>query len=113
VSNQKSVHIGVTLARLRYALQFTATWGTVAQRAINLHTRAARKPNDPGMTQDSPTYWKNARTEVRAAGFDPDRAAKTNAVITVASAYTNAHRCNNRVRQITDLLVELIAERTR
>ena len=111
MGNQKSVHIGVTLARLHYALQFTATWGTVAQRAINLHTRAARKPNDPGMTQDSPTYWKNARTEVRAAGFDPDRAAKTNAVITVASAYTNAHRCNNRVRQITDLLVELIAER--
>jgi dihydroxy-acid dehydratase len=61
--------------------------------------------------QDSPTYWKNARTEVRAAGFDPDRAAKTNAVITIASAYTNAHRCNNRVRQITDLLVELVAER--
>lgn len=61
--------------------------------------------------QDSPTYWKNARTEVRAAGFDPDRAAKTNAVITIASAYTNAHRCNNRVREITDLLVELIAER--
>ena len=22
------------------------------------------------MAQDSPTYWKNARTEVRAAGFD-------------------------------------------
>ncbi|MBS0524811.1 MAG: dihydroxy-acid dehydratase [Proteobacteria bacterium] len=63
------------------------------------------------MTQDSPTYWKNARTEVRAAGFDPDRAARTNAVITIASAYTNAHRCNNRVREITDLLVELIAER--
>jgi dihydroxy-acid dehydratase len=63
------------------------------------------------MTQDSPTYWKNARTEVRAAGFDPDRAAKTNAVITIASAYTNAHRCNNRVRTITDLLVDLVAER--
>jgi dihydroxy-acid dehydratase len=63
------------------------------------------------MTQDSSTYWKKARTEVRAAGFDPDRAAQTNAVVTIASAYTNAHRCNNRVRQITDLLVELIAER--
>src|SRR6202042_1547970 len=69
-----------------------------------------RKPEET-MTQDSPTYWKNARTEVRAAGFDPDRAARTNAVITIASAYTNAHRCNNRVRQITDLLVDLIAER--
>ncbi|MFI5031473.1 MAG: dihydroxy-acid dehydratase [Reyranellales bacterium] len=63
------------------------------------------------MTQDSPTYWKNARTEVRAAGFDPERAAKTNAVVTISSAYTNSHRCNNRVRQITDLLVDLVAER--
>src|SRR3954463_9041702 len=63
------------------------------------------------MTQDSSTYWKKARTEVRAAGFDPDRAAQTNAVVTIASAYTNAHRCNNRVREITDLLVELISER--
>src|SRR3954465_13270416 len=63
------------------------------------------------MTQDSSTYWKKARTEVRAAGFDPDRAAQTNAVVTIASAYTNAHRCKNRVRQITDLLVDLIAAR--
>ena len=49
--------------------------------------------------------------ELRAAGFDPDRAAQTSAVVTIASAYTNAHRCNNRVRTITDLLVELLAER--
>src|SRR6478752_3161199 len=63
------------------------------------------------MTQDSSTYWKKARTEVRAAGFDPDRAAETNAVVTIASAYTNAHRCNNRVKQITELLVDLIADR--
>src|ERR1700743_387936 len=75
---------------------------------MNLHTRPHFEET---MTQDSPTYWKNARTEVRAAGFDPDRAAKTNAVITIASAYTNAHRCNNRVRAITDLLVEILAER--
>ena len=63
------------------------------------------------MTQDSSAYWKKSRVELRAAGFDPDRAAQTNAVVTIASAYTNAHRCNNRVRQITDLLVELLAER--
>src|SRR6478752_6362870 len=62
-------------------------------------------------TQDSSTYWKRARVELRAAGFDPDRAAKTSAVVTIASAYTNAHRCNNRVRIITDLLVEILAER--
>src|SRR5579872_681037 len=63
------------------------------------------------MVEDSSTYWKKNRVEMRAAGFDPDRAARTNAVITIASAYTNAHRCNNRVREITDLLVELLAER--
>ncbi|MBV8391983.1 MAG: dihydroxy-acid dehydratase [Alphaproteobacteria bacterium] len=64
------------------------------------------------MTQkDSSTYWKKNRVEMRAAGFDPDRTAKASAIVTIASAYTNAHRCNNRVREITDLLVELVAER--
>ena len=63
------------------------------------------------MVEDSSKYWKNARVELRAAGFEPDRAAKTSAVVTIASAYTNAHRCNNRVRAITDLLVEILAER--
>ncbi len=63
------------------------------------------------MTQDSSTYWKNARVELRAAGFDPDRASKASAVVTIASAWTNAHRCNNRVRTIADLLVDIIAER--
>jgi dihydroxy-acid dehydratase len=62
-------------------------------------------------TQDSSTYWKRGRVELRAAGFDPDRAAQTNAVVTIASAWTNAHRCNNRVRTIADLLVEILAER--
>ncbi|MBV8190144.1 MAG: hypothetical protein JOY64_29775, partial [Alphaproteobacteria bacterium] len=59
------------------------------------------------MTEDSSTYWKRNRVEMRAAGFDPDRASNSTAVVTIASAYTNAHRCNNRVREITDLLVEL------
>src|SRR5262249_13633947 len=63
------------------------------------------------MIQDSSTYWKKSRVELRAAGFDPDRMANASAVVTIASAYTNAHRCNNRVRQITDLLVELLAVR--
>jgi dihydroxy-acid dehydratase len=63
------------------------------------------------MTQDSSTFWKNSRVELRAAGFEPDRAAETNAVVTIASAWTNAHRCNNRVRSIADLLVEILAER--
>lgn len=63
------------------------------------------------MTQDSSTYWKKSRVELRAAGFDPDRTAKSTAVVTIASAWTNAHRCNNRVRGLADLLVELLAER--
>ncbi|HEY4987369.1 MAG TPA: dihydroxy-acid dehydratase, partial [Bradyrhizobium sp.] len=61
--------------------------------------------------QDSSAFWKKSRVELRAAGFDPDRAARTNAVVTIASAWTNAHRCNNRVRAISDLLVDLLAER--
>ena len=61
------------------------------------------------MVQDSSNFWKKSRVEMRAAGFDPDKTVKTNAVVTIASAYTNAHRCNNRVRTITDLLVELLA----
>ncbi|CAN5590288.1 dihydroxy-acid dehydratase [soil metagenome] len=61
--------------------------------------------------QDSSTFWKKSRVELRAAGFDPDRSAKTTAVVTIAAAYTNAHRCNNRVRGIADLLVEILAEK--
>ncbi len=65
------------------------------------------------MTQqaDDSKYWREARVEVRAAGFDPDRAARTRAVVTIAHAATNAHRCNNRVSTIAELLVDLIAER--
>ncbi|MBI5319163.1 dihydroxy-acid dehydratase [Bradyrhizobium sp.] len=63
------------------------------------------------MVQDSSTYWKRSRVELRAAGFDPDRAANTSAVVTIASAWTNAHRCNNRVRGIADMLVEILGER--
>lgn len=63
------------------------------------------------MAKDSSTYWKKSRVELRAAGFDPDRTAKTTAVVTIAAAYTNAHRCNNRVRGVADLLVDLLAER--
>jgi len=62
------------------------------------------------MTQDSNSYWKKSRVELRAAGFDPDRARQVNAVVTIASAWTNAHRCNNRARSIADLLVEAVAD---
>lgn len=63
------------------------------------------------MTKDSSTFWKKSRVELRAAGFEPDRAAQLNAVVTIASAYTNAHRCNNRVRSISDLLIDILAAR--
>lgn len=68
------------------------------------------------MTDKPTSYWSDAdqglrAVELRAAGFEPDKAAKTNAVVTVANAYTNAHRCNNRVRRIADLLVNAVAQR--
>ena len=60
------------------------------------------------------SYWSDAKqglraVELRAAGFEPSEAAKTNAVVTIANAYTNAHRCNNRVRRIADLLVDALS----
>lgn len=63
------------------------------------------------MAQDSSIFWKRSRVELRAAGFDPDRAGKARALVTIAAAWTNAHRCNNRVRELADLLTTLIDER--
>src|SRR3954454_3522463 len=63
------------------------------------------------MTEDSSLYWKKSRVELRAAGFDPDKSAQTSAVVTIASAWTNAHRCNDRGRTVSDLLIEILAER--
>jgi dihydroxy-acid dehydratase len=62
------------------------------------------------VSDDSSRYWREARVELRAAGFDPDRAANATAVVTIANASTNAHRCNNRVASIAEQLVELVAE---
>ncbi|MEM7092265.1 MAG: dihydroxy-acid dehydratase [Actinomycetota bacterium] len=59
---------------------------------------------------DTSEHFRRNRVELRAAGFEPDRIAST-PLVTVAAPYTNAHRCNNRVREISDLLVEEIAER--
>lgn len=66
------------------------------------------------MSDTSVSYWSDAKqgirsVELRAAGFEPTEAARTNAVVTIANAYTNAHRCNNRVRRIADLLVEAVS----
>ena len=68
------------------------------------------------MPEKSVSYWSDAEqglraVELRAAGFDPSKAATTNAVVTIANAYTNAHRCNNRVRRIADLLVGAVGTR--
>ncbi len=60
------------------------------------------------MATDGTRYFRNNRVELRAAGFDPDRTARRDAIVTVASPYTNAHRCNNRVRRIADLLVDAL-----
>ena len=63
------------------------------------------------MANDPPSYWQRQTVELRAAGFDPQDSANKNAVITIASPHTNAHRCNNRVRRIADLLVDSVGRR--
>jgi dihydroxy-acid dehydratase len=68
------------------------------------------------MSDESVSYWSDTKqglrsVELRAAGFEPSEAVKTNAVVTIANAYTNAHRCNNRVRRIADLLVDAVSSK--
>jgi dihydroxy-acid dehydratase len=67
------------------------------------------------MTDSNASHWNHAvglrAVELRAAGFDPGEAAKLNAIVTIASPYTNAHRCNNRVQRLANLLIEMLAER--
>ncbi|MGE0623772.1 MAG: dihydroxy-acid dehydratase [Pseudomonadales bacterium] len=60
------------------------------------------------MANDETRYFRNNRVELRAAGFEPERMARQDAIITVASPYTNAHRCNNRVRRVADLLIDAL-----
>jgi dihydroxy-acid dehydratase len=66
------------------------------------------------MPEANTSAWNHASglraVELRAAGFDPRAAAQLNAVVTVASPYTNAHRCNNRVQRLANLLIEALAE---
>ncbi|MEM7253634.1 MAG: dihydroxy-acid dehydratase [Pseudomonadota bacterium] len=63
------------------------------------------------MAEDVTRYWRNGTVELRAAGFDPIEIKNKRALVTIASPYTNAHRCNNRVRRIADLLVASVASR--
>ncbi|MDG2113832.1 MAG: dihydroxy-acid dehydratase, partial [Actinomycetota bacterium] len=63
------------------------------------------------MADRSDSRWKRATIELRAAGFDPADVRSQNAIVTIAGAHTNAHRCNNRVERISDLLGEAVAAR--
>ena len=63
------------------------------------------------MVDRSTHYWQSKRAELNAAGFDPDTLLAAKAVITIASPYTNAHRCNNRVNRIAEMLVDEIGVR--
>jgi dihydroxy-acid dehydratase len=62
------------------------------------------------MTDERQPYWKSLTVELRAAGFEPKEIARKNAIVTIANPYTNAHRCNNRVRRISDMLAEQLAQ---
>ena len=68
------------------------------------------------MADKSGSYWNDTReglrkVELRAAGFDPTTADKRSPVVTVASPYTNAHRCNNRVKRVADVLIDVLDKR--
>ncbi|OED40743.1 hypothetical protein AB833_11875 [Chromatiales bacterium (ex Bugula neritina AB1)] len=68
------------------------------------------------MTDKITSYWNDTsnglrKVELRAAGFDPASVGPRHAVVTIASPYTNAHRCNNRVKRIADLLIHTLEER--
>ncbi|MFC3226531.1 dihydroxy-acid dehydratase [Marinibaculum pumilum] len=60
------------------------------------------------MTTEEPSYWARQNVELRAAGFDPETARDRRAIVTVANPFTNAHRCNNRVQRLTDLVLEAL-----
>ena len=68
------------------------------------------------MADKSGSHWNNTseglrKVELRAAGFDPATARNRSPVVTVASPYTNAHRCNNRVKRIAEVLIDALDRR--
>jgi len=68
------------------------------------------------LTDKVGSYWNNTneglrKVELRAAGFDPATARSCSPIVTVASPYTNAHRCNNRVKRIAEALIEALSQR--
>jgi dihydroxy-acid dehydratase len=72
----------------------------------NIH----EKYSGSNMTDKDTRYWQSKRVEVNAAGFSPDKIMTAKAVVTIASPYTNAHRCNNRVNRIAELLVDELSD---
>ena len=68
------------------------------------------------MDNKNKSFWNKTdnglrRIELRAAGFDPLEMSDCELVVTVANPYTNAHRCNNRVMEISDLIVSELQNR--
>ena len=62
------------------------------------------------------SYWNDTahglrKVELRAAGFNPQEVGKRHPIVTIASPYTNAHRCNNRVQRIAELLIDALEKR--
>ena len=54
--------------------------------------------------------WRRQNVELRAAGFDPAEIVSRKAIVTVAAAYTNAHRCNNRVQDVAQVILDALDE---
>jgi len=65
--------------------------------------------SDERQAHERRSHWQRNPVELRAAGFDPAEARAASAIVTVAGGYTNAHRCNNRVQRISDLLCDALA----
>jgi dihydroxy-acid dehydratase len=59
---------------------------------------------------DTSNLYRRNVVELRAAGFEPDHVAGR-PIVTIAAPHTNAHRCNNRVQRIAELLVEEVTAR--
>lgn len=63
-----------------------------------------KKPQEPG----SWVKMSMARGNLRATGWTDEDFSKP--IITIGSPWTNANPCNNRIRELTDLLVEAVEE---
>ena len=60
------------------------------------------------MSNRNSSHWRRQNVELRAAGFDPAEVVSRKAIVTVAAAYTNAHRCNNRVQDVAQVIIDAL-----